>query len=175
MNGWMGKMIKIDLGSGKQEEFPVSDDTRRRYLGGRGLGVKLYSDLCPATIDPFAVDNALVFMTGPLTGTVMTSGRYQVVSRSPLTGTICDSSSGGSFGAVLKAAGIDGLVITGRADRPVFLYAHDGVVEVRDASALWGLDTQQTQKAVAGSRPRPRPRWPASARPARTASRSPPS
>ncbi len=146
MNGWMGKMIKIDLGSGRQEEYPVSDDMRRRYLGGRGLGVKLYNDLCPATTEPLAAENALLFMTGPLTGTVMTSGRYQVVSRSPLTGTICDSSSGGSFGAVLKAAGLDGLVITGRAERPVYLYVHDGVVEIRDATALWGLDTQQTQK-----------------------------
>lgn len=148
MNGWMGKVIKIDLGSGRQEEVPVSDDTRRRFLGGRGLGVKLYSDMCPGPLDPLAAENPILFMTGPLTGTVMTSGRYQVISRSPLTGTICDSSSGGSFGAVLKAAGLDGLVITGRADRPVYLHVHDGSVEVRDASAMWGLDTQQTQKAV---------------------------
>jgi len=148
MNGWMGKIIKIDLGSGRQEVVSVSPETLRRFLGGRGLGVKLYTDLCPAPLDPFAADNALVFMTGPLTGTVMTSGRYQVVSRSPLTGTICDSSSGGSFGAVLKGAGLDGLVVTGQAGRPVYLYAHDGIVEVRDASSLWGLDTQRTQKAV---------------------------
>ncbi len=113
MNGWMGKIISIDLGSGKQEIVPVGAETRRRFLGGRGLGVKLYTDLCHARTDPFAAENALIFMTGPLTGTVMTSGRYQVISRSPLTGTICDSSSGGSFGAVLKSAGLDGLVITG--------------------------------------------------------------
>ena len=148
MNGWMGRIVKVDLGSGRQEDVPVSAETRRRFLGGRGLGVKLYSDLCPATIDPFAADNALVFMTGPLSGTVITSGRYEVVSRSPLTGTICDSSSGGSFGAALKGAGLDGLVVTGRADRPVYLYARDGAVEVRDAADLWGLDTQRTQKAV---------------------------
>jgi aldehyde:ferredoxin oxidoreductase len=148
MNGWMGKIVKVDLGSGRQEDVPVGPDTLRRFLGGRGLGVKLYSDLCPATVDPLAADNVLVFMTGPLTGTVMTSGRYQVVSRSPLTGTICDSSSGGSFGAVLKSAGLDGLVVTGRAESPVFLYAHDGQIEVRDASGLWGLNTQQTQKAI---------------------------
>jgi len=148
MNGWMGKIIKIDLSSGRQEIVPVGPETLRRFLGGRGLGVKLYTDLCPVPGDPFAAENALVFMTGPLTGTVMTSGRYQVVSRSPLTGTICDSSSGGSFGAALKAAGLDGLVIQGRAARPVYLHAHDGEVEVRDAAAMWGLDTQQTQKAV---------------------------
>lgn len=148
MNGWMGKTIKIDLGRNRQEAFPVSPETRRRFLGGRGLGVKLYTDLCPDPLDPFAAENPLIFMTGPLTGTLMTSGRYQVISRSPLTGTICDSSSGGSFGAVLKGAGLDGLIITGRAERPVYLYVHDGIVEVRDASALWGLNTQQTQKAV---------------------------
>ena len=98
--------------------------------------------------DPFADDNALIFMTGPLTGTLMTSGRYQVVSRSPLTGTICDSSSGGTFGAALKAAGIDGLIIRGRAAKPVYLPSMTGEVEVRDASAFWGLDTQQTQKGI---------------------------
>ena len=148
MNGWMGKILKIDLGSGKQEELLVNAETRRRFLGGRGLGVKLYADMCPTAIDPFAADNALIFMTGPLTGTVMTSGRYQVVSRSPLTGTICDSSSGGSFGAALKGSGLDGLVVTGRAPGPVYIHVHDGEVEIRDASSLWGLGTQQTQKAV---------------------------
>lgn len=153
MNGWMGKIIKIDLSSGRQQALPVSPETLRRFLGGRGLGVKLYTDLCPDPLDPFAAENALVFMTGPLTGTVMTSGRYQVVSRSPLTGTICDSSSGGSFGAVLKSAGLDGLVIQGRAEHPVYLYIHDGGIEVRDAADLWGLDTQRTQKAIHGQTP----------------------
>jgi len=148
MNGWMGKIVKINLDSMKQETVPISAEMRRQYLGGRGLGVKLYTELCHAQTDPFAADNALIFMTGPLTGTVLTSGRYQVVSRSPLTGTICDSSSGGSFGAVLKSAGLDGLVIRDRADHPVYLYVHDGEIEVRDASGLWGLNTQQTQKAV---------------------------
>jgi aldehyde:ferredoxin oxidoreductase len=148
MNGWMGKIVKIDLGSLKQEIVPISAEKRRQYLGGRGLGVKLYTDLCPASTDPLAAGNALIFMTGPLTGTVMTSGRYQVISRSPLTGTICDSSSGGSFGAVLKSSGLDGLIIQGRAAKPVYLYVHDGEIEVRDASALWGLNTQHTQKAI---------------------------
>jgi len=148
MNGWTGKIVAIDLGSRKQETVAVGEATRRRYLGGRGLGVKLYSDLCPDPIDPLAADNALIFMTGPLTGTMMTSGRYQVVSRSPLTGTICDSSSGGSFGAALKGAGIDGLIIRGRAPKPVYLWVHEDGIEVRDAEAFWGLDTQRTQKGI---------------------------
>jgi len=148
MNGWMGRLVTIDLGRGTRETVEVGEATRRRFIGGRGLGVKLYSDLFPDPVDPFSEDNALIFMTGPLTGTLMTSGRTQVVSRSPLTGTICDSSSGGTFGAALKAAGLDGLIIRGRSRKPVYLSVHDGEVKVRDASALWGLDTQRTQKAI---------------------------
>jgi len=148
MNGWMGRIVRIDLGTGRQEEVPVGDDLRRLYLGGRGLGVKLYSSLCPDPLDPFSPDNPLLFMTGPLTGTVMTSGRYQILSRSPLTGTICDSSSGGNFGAALKGAGLDGLIVSGRAARPVFLHVHDGQVEVCDASGLWGMNTQESQQAL---------------------------
>jgi aldehyde:ferredoxin oxidoreductase len=148
MNGWTGKIVAIDLGTGVRESVAVDDATRRMFIGGRGLGVKLYTDLFPAPIDPFAPENALIFMTGPLTGTMMTSGRYQVVSRSPLTGTICDSSSGGTFGAALKGAGLDGLIIRGKAASPVYLHVRDGDVEVRDASGLWGLDTQQTQKKI---------------------------
>jgi len=148
MSGWVGRIVEVDLSSRERNTVAVSEETRRRFLGGRGLGVKLYTDLCPDPIDPLGADNALIFMTGPLTGTTMTSGRYQVVSRSPLTGTICDSSSGGTFGAALKGAGIDGLIVRGRAEKPVYLAVQDGEVEVRDASAVWGLDTQKAQKAV---------------------------
>ena len=153
MYGWAGKIVKIDLGRGKKETVDVGDEMRRRYIGGRGLGVKLYSDFFPSPVEPLADDNALIFMTGPLTGTMMTAGRYQVVSRSPLTGTIFDSSSGGVFGAALKAAGVDGLIIRGRAAAPVYLLVQDGDVEIRDATAFWGLDTQRTQKGIQAETP----------------------
>jgi len=153
MHGWTGRIVKIDLGSGTREVVDVGDVTRRLYLGGRGLGVKLYGELFPVPVEPLAPENALIVMTGPLTGTIMTSGRYQVVSRSPLTGTICDSSSGGVFGQALKAAGVDGLVIQGRAASPVYLFVRDGEVEIRDASAFRGLDTQKTQKAIHAETP----------------------
>lgn len=153
MYGWVGKIVKIDLGCGRKETVDVGDEMRRRYLGGRGLGVKLYSDLFPSLVEPLADDNALIFMTGPLTGTMMTSGRYQVVSRSPLTGTIFDSSSGGVFGAALKTAGVDGLIIRGRAAAPVYLLVQDGDVEIRDATAFWGLDTQRTQEGIQAETP----------------------
>jgi len=143
MHGWMGKIQKIDLSTGNQETLEIDDDLRRRYLGGRGLGVK-----CDEKTDPFSEENALIFLTGPLTGTVLTGGRYQIVSRSPLTNTICDSSSGGTFGAALKRTGLDGIVIVGKADRPKYLLVTDEGVQVKDAAHLWGQDTQATKQAL---------------------------
>jgi aldehyde:ferredoxin oxidoreductase len=151
MNGWMGKFLKVDLSTGKSEDFAVSDELKRKYLGGRGLGVKLYSDLCDPNMDPFSKENYLLFMTGPLTNTpIATAGRYQVISRSPLTKTICDSSSGGKFGAVFKATGIDGLLVTGKSDKPVYLYITEDGIEIRDAAHLMGKNTHQTRDTVIG-------------------------
>ena len=148
MHGWMGKIRKIDLSTGKQEDLEIGDDLRRRYLGGRGLGVKLYTELCDEKTDPLSPENALIFLTGPLTGTVLTGGRYQIVSRSPLTTTICDSSSGGTFGAAMKRTGLDGIIITGKADQPRYLYVTDEGIEVKDAAHLWGKDTPATKQAL---------------------------
>ncbi len=148
MNGWMGKIIKVDLITGKQEIIAVDESLRRKYLGGRGLGVKLYTKICSPFTDPFSSENALIFLTGPLTGTVLTSGRYQVISRSPLTTTICDSSSGGNFGALLKGTGIDGIIIQGKSAKPVYLYITEAGVEIRNAEHLWGKDTHETRYMI---------------------------
>jgi aldehyde:ferredoxin oxidoreductase len=148
MNGWMGKIIKINISTGKQETIKINDDLRRKYIGGRGLGVRLYTELCSPEIDPFSSENALIFLTGPLTGVMPTSGRYQVISRSPLTGTICDSSSGGIFGVELKKTGIDGIIILGKAEKPVYLSLTDDGIKVKDAVHLWGLNTQETRKVL---------------------------
>jgi len=148
MFGWMDKIVKIDVSNGKQEVIQVSDEIRRKYLGGRGLGVKLYSDMCSADIDPLSAENPIIFLTGPLTGLFPTAGRYQVISRSPQTGTICDSSSGGVFGNVLKKTGFDGFVITGKSEKPIYLLITDDKIEIKDASHLWGKNTQQTRKAL---------------------------
>ena len=148
MNGWMGKILKIDLNTGKQEIISIDESLRRKYLGGRGLGVKLYTQLCSPKTDPFSEDNALIFLTGPITGTILTSGRYQVISRSPLTMTICDSSSGGNFGAVLKATGYDGIIIQGKASKPVYLYITEAGIEIKSAEHLWGKNTHETQYAI---------------------------
>lgn len=149
MKGWMGRILRIDLGARTVKPLDVGDAARRRYLGGRGLGVRLYVDECAPSTDPFSEENVLLFLTGPITATrVPTSGRYQVVSRSPLTGTICDSSSGGTFGAALKRTGIDGLMIVGRSEKPVYLAVGDGAVEFRDAADLWGRDTPTTREEI---------------------------
>ena len=112
------------------------------------MGVKLYTEMCSPQIDPLSPENALIFLTGPLTGTVLTSGRYQVISRSPLTNTICDSSSGGIFGAALKKTGLDGFIVTGKAEKPVYLNITDDGLEIKDATHLWGLNTHQTKEAL---------------------------
>jgi aldehyde:ferredoxin oxidoreductase len=148
MHGWMGKIQKIDLSTGKQETLEIGDDLRRLYMGGRGLGVKLYTQMCDQKTDPLSPENALLFLTGPLTGTMLTAGRYQMVSRSPLTSTICDSSSGGTFGAAMKRTGLDGIVVTGRADQPKYLLVTDDGIQVRDATHIWGKDTQTTKKSL---------------------------
>ena len=145
MNGWMGKIIKVDLSNGKQEILEISDDIRRKYLGGRGLGVKLYTEICSPQTEPLSPQNAMIFMTGPLTGIIPTAGRFQVISRSPLTNTICDSSSGGVFGAMLKKTGIDGFIVTGKAAKPVYVLIADNGIEIKDAAHLWGKNTQQTR------------------------------
>ena len=148
MFGWMGKIIKIDLSTGKQETVEIDDKIRRKYLGGRGLGVKLYTEICSPQTEPLSPQNALIFLAGPLTGIMPTSGRFQVVSRSPLTNTICDSSSGGIFGAELKKTGLDGFIVTGKAAKPVYLDITNDGIEIRNAAHLWGLNTQQTKEAI---------------------------
>lgn len=148
MNGWMDKFIKLNLSTGKKELVQIDADLRRKYIGGRGLGVKLYTDLCSPGIDVFSEENAMILLTGPLTGIMPTAGRYQVISRSPLTGTITDSSSGGIFGAMLKRAGFDGLIIIGKAAKPVYLKISEDGIEMKDAGHLWGKDTHETPRLI---------------------------
>ncbi|MFX1519841.1 MAG: aldehyde ferredoxin oxidoreductase family protein [Promethearchaeota archaeon] len=149
MRGYMGKWIDINLTKKKADIKDVDYDFLKIWLGGRGLGVKiLYDRLKPGT-DPLSPDNIIVFATGPLTATgAPSSGRYCTVTKSPLTGTVSDSHSGGDFGHAIKNAGFDYLVITGKADKPTWLFLDEGKVEFRDASALWGKDCFDTERAI---------------------------
>ena len=145
MDGWMGKMLRVDLGSGDIGDETLDTGVARDYIGGRGLGIYyLNRDLDP-TCDPLAPANLLVMAAGPLTGTgAPTGARYMVMTKSPLTGAITCSNSGGRFPTELKRSGYDGVILMGRAPKPVYLYVNDGKAELRDASHLWGQTTHET-------------------------------
>lgn len=135
--------VSLDSYDIKKERVP--DGIYKKYLGGRGLGVKLlYDNLAPG-IDPLSPDNWLIVTVGPSTATtVPTAGRFIVVTKSPQTGTIFDSNCGGYFGPQLRRAGYAAVVLTGKSERPVYLWINDDDVEIRDASKVWGKDVEQT-------------------------------
>ncbi|NJD76259.1 MAG: aldehyde ferredoxin oxidoreductase [Candidatus Methanoperedens sp.] len=139
MRGWTGKTITIDLTDGRLAETRSDPGILKFFIGGRGLGVKLYYDLAGPDIDPLSPENILIFTTGPLTGTAAPmSGRHVMVSKSPLTGTIFDSSSGGFFGKELKFAGIDALIVKGAAEEPVYISIENDNIGIHPARSLWG-------------------------------------
>ncbi len=149
MYGWTGKVLRVDLSKGKVSVEDLDRNKAKNYIGGRGLGVKyLYDEIDPA-IDAYSPENKLLFVTGPLTGTgAPAANRYVVVTKSPLTGAIANSTAAGDFACSLKYAGYDLLILEGKARKPVYLYIEDDKVEIRDAEGLWGLDTEETMKAV---------------------------
>jgi len=137
MHAWCGRSLFVDLSSGTIEKRDIPQDILRSWIGGRGLGVHLMKDLI--RLDPFDPDMQLIFAVGPLCGTpAPTSSRMSVVSRSPLTGTIFDSSVGGDIALRLKSAGYDCLIVTGKAKAPVYLEIDDDKVKLNDAASLWG-------------------------------------
>jgi len=149
MFGWNGKIAKISLAERKVEDIPLEKEFLSDYLGGRGLGVKFVYDLVEPGLDPFSPENILVFAAGPLTGTTCpTSGRFATVSKSPLTGTIFDCSGGGNFGPELKFAGLDGLLIFGKSDEPVYLEIDNGKISIKDANHLWGKNTREVTREL---------------------------
>ena len=113
-NGYVGTILRVNLESGKIVKEPLNEKYAHDYVGARGLGTKYFCEECAPDCDVFGPGNNLIFMTGPLTGTFATSGgRYNVICRSPLTGTIEASNSGGHFGPELKYAGYDGVIFEG--------------------------------------------------------------
>ncbi len=144
--GYADKVAWVDLTAGKVEYKPIADEDKRKYIGGRGLGVKYVFDNGPQ-VEPLSPDNILCFMTGPLTGSEANmSGRMAVVTKSPLTGTVTDSHHGGWSAARLRWSGFDGLVFKGKAEKPVYAYVHDGAVELVDAGEVWGKGVHDTVK-----------------------------
>lgn len=149
MDGYLGRILSVDLTSGEVTAEKLNPDYTRMFIGGSGLAARYLYDLADAKTDPLGPENPLVFMTGPLVGTRAPScGRYVICSRSPLTGLWGESNVGGYVGPELRFAGYDGMVITGQATEPVYLTIRDGEAELRPASHLWGMDSYQTQKAI---------------------------
>ncbi|MHC1575262.1 MAG: aldehyde ferredoxin oxidoreductase family protein [Candidatus Methanogasteraceae archaeon] len=150
MNGYSGKILEVDLNTSRLTNRSIDEKTARKFLGGKGLGLKiLYDDFKP-DVDPLGPDNIIVFATGPATGTSFpTGGRYHVMAmKSPLTGGIGSSNSGGRWGPLLKAAGYDAVVIKGASDTPVYLKIVEGAAELVDATRLWGKTTFSTTDEI---------------------------
>ena len=147
--GWKGKILRIDLTRGNCSVENLPDDVMRDYIGGRGAGVKIFFDEVDPRIDPLSPENKIIFCTGPLTGTgVPSGGRFVAVSKSPLTGTISNPNCGGCFGANLKYAGYDFLIVEGKSPEPVYLSIHNDQVKIKPALHLWGKGTTETENAI---------------------------
>lgn len=149
MKGWIGKILRVNLTKEEWKAEELDRNIAEKFIGGRGLGSKILYDEIDPKVDPLSPDNKLILATGPLTGTsASAAGRYMAITKSPLTGTIACSNSGGHFGAELKFAGFDLIIIEGKAKEPVYLYVEDGKAEIRDATHLWGKTTHEATDQI---------------------------
>ncbi len=146
MGGWQGQILRVNLTKGTCKKEKLDPKLARAYIGGRGLGTKMLFDEVSPTVDPLSLNNKLIMATGPLTGTnASTGGRYMVITKSPLTGAVACSNSGGYIGAEIKFCGYDLIVFEGRAKSPVYLWLNNDRVEIRPADKLWGKTTHETE------------------------------
>ncbi len=149
MASWPGKILRVDLTKGSWIVEDLDPELAREYIGGRGLGTKMFIDEVDAGVDPLSPQNKLIFMSGPLTGTgAPASARYMVITKSPLTGTIACSNSGGYFPAELRFSGFTGIIFEGKAKEPVSLWIKNGEVELKPATELWGKTTTETEDII---------------------------
>ena len=140
-----GKTLEVDLSTGDIVRRDIAPQFAQQYIGGMGFGCKILYDEVGPDVEPFSPDNIIVFANGPLTGThAPCSGRAEITTKSPLTGSIGTGNTGGIWPAALKHAGFDVIIIRNKAEKPVYLWIDDDVVELREASHLWGKDTGVT-------------------------------
>jgi len=146
---WAGKILRVDLTKGTCTSEPLNMEWARQYLGQRGLATKYFVEEVDPKVDPLSAENKIIWATGPLTGTMAsTGGRYSVITKGPLTGAIACSNSGGYWGAELKMAGWDMIIFQGKSAKPVYLSIVDEHAELRDASHLWGKTVWQTEEIL---------------------------
>lgn len=149
MYGWTGNILRVDLNETKIIEEQLDFEVARNYLGGRGLGIYFLTRELDPTCDPLSPENILILATGPLTGTrAPTAARAMVTTKSPLTGALTCSNTGGYFPAELKKAGIDLIIFQGCAPEPIYLWIENGESELRPAVHLWGKTTHETDAAL---------------------------
>ena len=146
---WTRKILRINLTTGTVKVEPLNMDWAKKYLGQRGLATKYFVEEVDAKVDPLSPDNKLIFATGPLTGTAAsTGGRYSVITKGPLTNAIACSNSGGYWGAELKFAGWDMVILEGKSPKPVYISIADDKVEILDASPIWGTSIWHTDEWI---------------------------
>ncbi|MCE2680926.1 MAG: aldehyde ferredoxin oxidoreductase family protein [Burkholderiales bacterium] len=146
---WAGKILRVNLTTGTCASEPLRMDWVKQYLGQRGLATKYFTEEVDAKVDPLSPENKIICATGPLTGTMAsTGGRYSVITKGPLTGAIACSNSGGYWGAELKFAGWDMIIFEGKSPKPVYLFVQDDKAELLDAGDLWGKSVWETEPAI---------------------------
>jgi aldehyde:ferredoxin oxidoreductase len=146
---WAGKILRVNLSTGECRSEPLNMTWAKDYLGSRGLATKYFTEEVDARVDPLSVDNKIIWATGPLTGTMAsTGGRYTVVTKGPLTGAIACSNSGGYWGAELKFDCWDMVIFEGKSPKPVYLMIENERAQLLDAAEIWGKTVWETEPAI---------------------------
>jgi aldehyde:ferredoxin oxidoreductase len=142
--------LYVDLATGKTRTEKINEETAKKYIGGIGLGMKLYLSNSKAGVNPLSPENPLVLALGPVSGTMFPTGGngHAFISKSPATGGVAEAVSHGTFGAELKRAGYDAIVLTGKAEKPVYLWIDDNSIQLLDATNLWGKNTWEAEDAI---------------------------
>lgn len=149
IGGYLQKILRVNLSKREVSDESINSNILYQYIGGTGLGIRLLYDEVKLGIDPYSEENRLIFITGPLTGTLVPgSGTYAVLTKSTLTGYAASAQANGFFGARLKYAGYDAIIIQGSSEKPVYLHIENGKAEIVDASSLTGKDTLETDKLL---------------------------
>jgi len=152
MDGYVGKLLNINLNDGSAKEFTVPEEILQKYIGGKGLGAWLLFKGLEPHVDPLDPENVLLLMTGPLTGlSIPSMNHLSICTKSPLTGTLVNASVGGDFAVKLKSCGYDGIILRGSSPRPVLIDITEGRWKIRDASKLWGTNVVQAQELLESS------------------------
>ena len=150
LQGYAGRVLHVDLSTGKTHVEPLNEDYAKKYIGGLGLGIRMWLDYSKPGVDPLSPENPLLLITGPISGTMWPTGGngHAFVSKSPQSFGVGEAKAHGTFGTELKRAGYDVVILKGKAERPVYVWIDDDSVQLLDASQLWGKSPSDTEDAI---------------------------